>query len=251
MEHIEENHGGVPTTTKRWTKGGPVETAVLAPAAIAELQERQETTMGEPAAMALFGFAVGTFIIAWPISGFVPDTALPATIAPVLIFAGIAQFIGGLIAFRRDDAFAGTAFCAYGANNVVVATFFLLQTTGALSSLPGSPQVRMLALELYCFAYISLALGVAAMRLNVTFVAILLALVPGFTLAGMSNWYGAAISVVWGHIGGYCLMASAVFAAYTATVMVLNSTWQRAVLPLGTLGGGLTNASSSGVGGTA
>jgi succinate-acetate transporter protein len=35
-----------------------------------------------------------------------------------------------------------------------------------------------------------------------------------------------------GHLGGYFLIASAALAAYTATAMVINSTWQRPVLPL-------------------
>lgn len=166
------------------------------------------------------------------ISGFVPQATVLATIPPVLVFAGVAQFIGGLLALRRGNAFAGTAFCAYGANNAVVATFLLMQALGILPNTPGSPVQQMLALELYCFAYISLVFAVIAVRLNAAFVAILLPLVPGFTLAGMANWYGPALPAVWGHIGGYCLIASAAVAAYTATAMVLNSTWRQPVLPL-------------------
>lgn len=219
-------------STRIWTKAGPVDTQHLVHDDISLIEERREASMGEPAAMALFGFAVGTLIVAWPISGFVPPATLLATIPPVLLFAGVAQFIGGLIALRRENAFAGTAFCVYGANNAVVATFMLLQATGTLPTTPGTPALHMLALELYCFAYISLVLAVIATRLNAAFVAILLALVPGFTLPGMQNWYGSAIPAVWGHIGGYCLIASAAFAGYAATAMVLNSTWERSVLPL-------------------
>ena len=215
-----------------WTRSGPIDSSVLVPDDISLIEERQEASMGEPSAMALFGFAVGTLIIAWPISGFVPATTLAATVPPVLVFAGLAQFIGGLVALRRGNAFAGTAFCAYGANNTVVATFLLLQAAGVLPTAPGTPALHMLALELYCFGYISLVLAMVALRLNVVFTLILLALVPGFTLAGMQNWYGTAISPVWGHIGGYCLIASAAVAGYAATAMVLNSTWERSVLPL-------------------
>lgn len=186
--------------------------------------------MAEPAAMGLFGFAVGTFIVAYPIAGFVPIATLTATIPPVLLFAGLAQFIGGLIAFRRNNAFAGTAFCSYGANNVVIATFFLLQTTGAIPATAGTGALKMLALEMYCFAVISLVLAVAAMRLNLMFTLLLLALVPGFTLPGIVNWYGTAADPFIGHLGGYFLIASAVLAAYAAAAMVINSTWK--MLPL-------------------
>lgn len=223
--------------TRVWTKAGPVDTEMLRDDEVARIKEGHEASMGEPAAMALLGFAVGTFIVAWPISGFVPTTTLPATIPPVLVFAGIAQFIGGLVAFRRENAFAGTAFCVFGANNVVVSVFLLLQLTGSLPTTPGSPEMKMLGLELLCFGYVALMLGVVAMRLNAAFVAILLTLAAGFVMAGMEDFYGSGIPAWIGHVGGYLLIASAAIAAYTATAMVLNSTWERATLPLLRFGG--------------
>lgn len=218
--------------TRVWTKGGPVDTELLRTDEVAAIKERQEASVGEPGAMALLGFAVGTFIIAWPLSGFVPTHALPATVPPVLIFAGIAQFLGGLVAFRRENTFAGTAFCAFGANNVVVSVFMLMQVTGSVSTKLGSPDVKMLGLELFSFGYIALVLGIIAMKLNFAFVAILLSLCPGFVLVAMANFYGSGMPTIIGHIGGYCLIASAAVAAYTATAMVFNSTWERAVLPM-------------------
>lgn len=218
--------------TRVWTKAGPVDTELLRTDDVAAIKERQEASVGEPGAMALLGFAVGTFIIAWPLSGFVSMHALPATVPPVLLFAGIAQFLGGLVAFRRENTFAGTAFCAFGANNVVVATFMLMQVTGSLSTKLGSPDLKMLGLELFCFGYIALVLGVIATKLNFMFVAILLSLSPGFVLVAMANFYGGGIPAIIGHIGGYCLIASAAAAAYTATAMVFNSTWERGVLPM-------------------
>lgn len=223
---------GHPIATRVWTKGGPVDTELLPGEEIAVIHERQEASIGEPGAMALLGFATGTFVIAYVLSGWVPMTTLPATLPPVLIFAGVAQFIGGLVAFRRENAFAGTAFCAFGANNVVVSTYLFMQIKGTIPTTPGSADLKMLGLELFCFAYIALMLGIVAMRLNVAFVAILLTLCAGFALTGVANFLGAGISPTWGHIGGYLLVASAACAAYTATAMVLNSTWERSLLPL-------------------
>jgi succinate-acetate transporter protein len=210
-----------------------VDTRVLPDDEVSVITERQEASVAQPAAMALLGFATGTFIIAWPLSGFLPISAVPAAIPSVLIFAGIAQFIGGLVALRRGNAFAGTAFCAFGANNAVVATFLFMQVTGAVPTMPGSPEMKMLGLELFCFGYIALMLGLVAMRLNAAFVCILLTLSAGFTLTAMADFYGTAIPSIIGHLGGYFLIASSGIAAYTATAMVLNSTWERSVLPLG------------------
>lgn len=225
-------HDGAHTPVRLWTKGGPVDSRYLVRDEVSLIEERHEASIADPASMALLGFATGTFIIAWPLSGFISTTALTAAIPSVLLFAGVAQFIGGLIAFRRENQFAGTAFAVFGANNVVIGTFLLMQATGKLSNTPGSADMRMLALELFCFGYIALMLGIVAMRLNGAFVAILLTLAAGFTLSGISNFYGSSMPSVVGHLGGYFLIASAAFAAYTATVMVMNSTWQRPVLPL-------------------
>lgn len=225
-------HDGAHMPVRHWTKGGPVDSRYLVPDEISLIEERHEASIGEPAAMALLGFATGTFIVAWPLSGFVSTTALTAAVPSVLIFAGIAQFIGGLIAFRRENQFAGTAFGVFGANNVVIGTFLLMQATGKLSNTPGSADMRMLALELFCFGYIALMLGIVALRLNGAFVGILLTLAAGFTLSGISDFYGSSMPSIIGHLGGYFLIASAAFAAYTATAMVINSTWQAPVLPL-------------------
>lgn len=225
-------HDGGHAPVRLWTKGGPVDSRHLVADEISLIEEQHEASIGEPASMALLGFATGTFIVAWPLSGFVGTTALPAAAPSVLIFAGIAQFIGGLIAFRRENQFAGTAFGVFGANNVVIAMFLLLQATGTLPTAPGSSAMKMLGLELFCFGYIALMLGVVAIRLNGAFVGILLTLAAGFTLSAITDFYGSSMPALIGHIGGYCLIASAALAAYTATAMVINSTWQRPVLPL-------------------
>lgn len=218
-----------------WTKAGPVDATLLGDDDVEWQVEARETATAEPAAMALFGFAVGTFIVAFPITLTVPTSTAIATLPPVLIFAGLAQFIGALIAYRRGNTFAGTAFGVYGANNVVVATYFILQSLGAVPTTPGSPGMQMLALELLCFAFISLVLTAAAARLNATFMLVLLPLAVGFLLAGLAD-ISSAVAPVVGHIGGYFLMASAGIAAYAASAMVVNSTWERNALPLGSFG---------------
>jgi succinate-acetate transporter protein len=195
---------------------------------VVELQERSEASVGEPGALGLFGFAVGTLVIAIPLSGIVPlKTGVLAALAPVLVFAGIAQFIAGLVAFRKGNTFAGTAFGSYGANNTLIATYYLFQSAGVF---PSNADTKLLiGIELFCFAYISLVLAIAASRVNLEFVGILLALVPGFGLVAVAN-VGGPSSI--GDVGGYFLILSAGFAFYGASALVVNSAFQRPVLPL-------------------
>lgn len=212
--------------THRWTKAGPVVTA-LPPDEVQRLEERQEVTAGDPGAMGLFGFAVGTLVIAIVIGGFEPTASMTAAVPAVLVFAGVAQFIAGMWAYRKGNTFAATAFSSYGANNTLVAVFILLQSGHVIGK--ASADQTLLGVGLFCFAYISLVLGGAALAVNLTFVALLWSLVPGFALAAVYDVGGPA-SV--GHVGGYFLILAAAIAFYAASALVINSTFERKVLPL-------------------
>jgi len=212
-----------------WTKAGPVDVGSTAnDIDLRRIEERHQMEIGEPGAMGLFGFAVGTLVIGFVLSGITPTTTMPAALPSVLVFAGIGQFIAGIIAFVKGNTFAGTAFCSYGANNALVAAFILGQKVGLIGAAPGDS--HLLGLGLLCFGYISLILAIAAMRLNVTFVAILLALVPGYVLAAIPD-LGGAPSI--GNIGGYFLILAAALAFYGGSALVINSTHERNVLNMG------------------
>lgn len=220
-----DGDGGAPAQ-QRWTEAGPV--AVSMPASeIRHLQDQQQVTVAEPAPLGLFGFAAGTIAIGYVLAGFTAHSAQIGTAPALLVFAGVAQFLAGMWAYRKGNTFAATAFCSYGANNIVVSVFLLLQAGGLIHKGHGTDVT--LAIELFSFAYISLMIGVAALRLNPVFVSILWTLVPGFTLSGLGVIGEPQII---GHIGGYWLIASAVLAFYAAGALVVNSINQRSVLPL-------------------
>lgn len=225
MTTVGERGPDTPARTT-WTKAGPI-VSHLSPQEVVELQERAEASAGEPGAMGLFGFAVGTLVIAIPVSGLTPVSSITATLPEVLVFAGLAQFIAGLISYRKGITFAGTAFCVYGANNTLIATYYLFHATGVVAN--NGDDKLLLGVELFCFAYISLVLGFAAMKVNFEFVGILWALVPGFGLAAVQQVGGPSQI---GHVGGYFLILSAGLAFIGATALVVNSTYQKPVIPL-------------------
>lgn len=217
---------GIASPEQRWTQAGPVSVAMPRDD-VQRLQEVQEVTVAEPAPLGLFGFAAGTIAIGYVLSGFTPLSAQVGTAPALLVFAGLAQFLAGMWGYRKGNTFAATAFCSYGANNIVVATFLLLEGGGLIPKNHGTNVT--LAIEMFSFAYISLMIGTAALKLNPVFVSILWTLVPGFALSGL-GLIGEPKIV--GHIGGYWLIASAVLAFYAAGALVVNSVFQRTVLPL-------------------
>lgn len=223
MSVTERRRDGV---YEEWTKAGPV-VSHLDPQETSTLQERAEASTGDPAALGLFGFAVGTLLIGIPLSGVLPVHNVPATLPAVLVFAGISQWVAGIVAFRKGNTFAGTALGVYGANNTLVATYFLFRSTGVFAKTAANTE--LLGVELFCFAYISLILAVASTKFNWEFFAILIALVPGFGLVAVHNVGGAAAI---GDAGGWCLIVSAGLAFYGASALVINSAFKRAVLPM-------------------
>jgi hypothetical protein len=210
-----------------WTKAGPVLSHLPDPR-LHEIQEISEASIGEPGPMSLFGFAVATLLVALPISNLMPQATTLAAIPALLVFGGIGQFIGGLVAYRKGNTFAATAFCSFGANNVVVSTFFLFQAIGLFPK--NNDTMLFLAIDLFCFAYIAFILFLAAFKLNAAFVLVLLALFPGYGLAAFGNL--SSMPAVIGHIGGWFLIISAGLAFYAGGALVLNSTYERTILPM-------------------
>lgn len=223
------SHNGAATVElhQRWTKAGPV-ISHLPDNQVLEAQELSEASIGEPGPMSLFGFAVGTLLIALPITTVVPAATALAAVPALLVFAGIGQFIGGLVAYRKGNTFAATAFCSFGANNVVVSTFLLFQVIGLF---PKNANTNLfLAIDLFCFAYIAFVLLLASFKLNAAFVLVLLALFPGYGLSAVG--YLSSMPAVIGQIGGWFLVCSAGMAFYAGGAIALNSTYERTVAPM-------------------
>lgn len=214
-----------------WTDAGPVVSRLPDPE-IAMLEGRAAATVAEPSTLALFGFATGTWIAGVVFGGFLPATAQVA-FAPVgLLFAGVAQFIGGLYAFRRTNVLSSSMFTCYGAFNTVVGLLILLEASGLV---PRGPDTNTILGYFACsFAFISFALMIAALKKNLTMTALLAFLVAGYALMGTSLFHVGANGALGGiaEAGGACLFGAAALAYYAGSAFVINSSWQRTVLPL-------------------
>lgn len=216
---------------ENWTKSGPVVSRIPEDE-IEGLEDRAAATVADSTALGLWGFATGTWIVGTVLAGEFPANALTATIPVLLVFAGLAQFIAGLFAFRRANVLAATAFCSFGSFNVLTALLFAMQARGILTT-TGDPLILQ-GFVLLSFGFIALALTLAALRTNAGLIVTLFTLAVGYTLPGIAALSGANIAGhVIGQIGGWFLVASAFFAYYTGAALVVNSTWKQTVLPVG------------------
>lgn len=218
-----------------WTDAGPV-FSHLPDSTIQTLREQSTATVADSSALAFWGFATGTWMAATLLGGFV-SASYGLSLAPVLIvFAGIAQFIAGLYAFRRANALNATVFTCFGAFNAVAGIMLLL----GLANMAASPSGFhvMLGFLLESFAFISLALAAGAVQRNLVLTALLLFLCVGYCLSGIGQFGFSAGPGQQGGLGaiaeagGACLFASALLAFYLGAAIIMNSTWRRDMLPI-------------------
>jgi len=107
---------------EHWTPAGPVKSPADIPLdQITREEVRARAMVGDASALGLLGFATGTFTVSAIATGWFAAGDIPWTVPVLLVFAGIAQFIAGMWAFRRGDVFGGTAFGAFGAFNTTFA----------------------------------------------------------------------------------------------------------------------------------
>lgn len=228
---VETYHTTLVEKHATWTDGGPVVSRLSDPD-IAILEGRAAATVAEPSTLALFGFATGTWIAGVAFGGFLPATSQVAFAPVALLFAGVALFIAGLYAFRRTNVLSANAFTCYGAFYTVVGLTILLEARGMI---PKGPDANTILGYLACsFAFISLALMVAALGKNLVMTGLLAFLVAGYALIGISLFTVGANGALGGvaEAGGACLFGAAALAYYAGSAFVINSSWRRTVLPL-------------------
>jgi len=185
-----------------------------------------------PSVLGLFGFAGATFIVAANLAGWYGNhTTSPLYLAPfAAMFGGVAQFLAGMWAYRARDALAtamhgmwGSFWIGYGVLNILLATHSL-----------AAPKVWYHQPEVgYWFFALALITGtgaLASLAESLGLFAVLSTLAAGSGILAGAFLYG---SESWATVAGWVFVFSAGFAWYTASAMMLASTYGRTILPLG------------------
>lgn len=186
-----------------------------------------------PSILGLYGFAGATFIVAAHLAGLYGSSTSALYLFPfAAIFGGLAQFIAGLFAFRARDGLGTAMHGMWGSFWLAYGILYAFVATGVIA-LPGTdfPELGFWFLVL---AAITLVGTIAALADNAALVSVLLALTGGSVCLAVAYLAGSG---VWETVGGYFLVVSAGFAFYTASAMVLEGSYGRRILPIGTMQG--------------
>lgn len=186
-----------------------------------------------PSILGLFGFAASTFIVAANLAGWYGDaTTSPLILFPfTLAFGGIAQLLAAMWAFRARDGLATGVHGAWGSFWIGYGIYQLLIAVRVLPA--GSANPTAMVTFGFWFAVLAAITWVgmlAAFAENVGIALVLLTLAAGSTLLAIGM---IALVPVLVTIGAIVLVASACIAFYTASALMLRSTYQRTVLPVG------------------
>lgn len=180
------------------------------------------STVADPAALGLAGFAMTTFVLSLANSGLIPGAGA-AVLGLALFYGGIAQLLAGMWEFVKGNTFGAVAFSSYGAFWL---SFWILLTTGAAKD-AGAAGVGAYLLAWTIFTAF---MTIGAVKSSKVVLLVFIALTLTFLLLTIGEFAGSATAH---QIGGYLGLVTAALAWYGAAASVINSTWKRTVLPVG------------------
>jgi hypothetical protein len=201
----------------------------------AEWTERSRVVLepiAAPSILGLFGFAGATFIVAAHLAGWYGGNSTALYLFPfAAIFGGLAQFIAGLYSYRARDGLGTAMHGMWGSFWLAYGVLYGFVAVGAIAD-PGTNQSG-LGFWFFVLAAITLMGTVAALAENLALFTVLFSLSGGALCLAIG--FVAGVSA-WVTVGGYFLVVSAGLAFYTASAMMLNSSYNRTILPLGAPG---------------
>ena len=182
------------------------------------------TTWGDPFPLGLASFGISALVLATVMSGIVDAAALPAVLPLALALGFATELVAGLVHFRRGETFPALVFTAYAGFWLSYA--LLVQFYGPMVTSGGAAITGMFLLAWAVFTSYML---LAALRTNTTTIVIFVLLAGVFYLAAFGSFLGSAAL---GRTAGYVLILDALVALYASAAIIVNTTWDRTVLPV-------------------
>ncbi len=188
-------------------------------------------TTGNPAPLGLCCFGLTTVLLNLHNAGVFDLNA--SILAMGLFYGGMTQIIAGMMEWKKNNTFATTAFCSYGAFWIVLVGLLVLPKlvagTSAAAAFPPANAVT-LAWFMTIWGAFSAVLFVGTFRLNVALQVVFGSLVILFALLAAHFFLESPqLGTIAGYEGIFCGLS----AIYTGLAQVLNEVYKRVVLPIG------------------
>jgi hypothetical protein len=183
--------------------------------------------LANPAPLGLIGFGFTTVILSLINAGLLPKGGEPVVLPLAFAFGGLIQIIAGTMEFRTGNTFGMVAFLSYGAFWWWFALLVLLGGHGVLDLTQAGSTI---AAVLILWGVFTLYMWIATFRLIKALWWVFLTLWITFFLLGFGDLLALpGLSRAGGWVGLLC----GLLAMYTSFALVTNSTFGKAVLPVG------------------
>ncbi|KRF19151.1 hypothetical protein ASG90_04070 [Nocardioides sp. Soil797] len=179
---------------------------------------------GDPFPLGLASFGISALVLSTVMSGMIDPLATPAVLSLALALGFLTELVAGIIHFQRGETFPGLVFTAYAGfwlSYALLVQFYGPMVTADAAAITG--------MFLLAWAIFSTYMLLAALRTNVTTVVIFTLLSAVFYLAAFGAFFE---NTALGHLAGYLLVADALVALYASAAVIVNTTWERTVLPV-------------------
>lgn len=194
----------------------------------ADLQAQQQKALapsfGNPLPLGLLGYGMSTVLLSFVNADVYPMGTM--VLAMAVLFGGLAQLVVAIMAFRRNDSFAVTAFGGYA---FLWLTLGFL-TIGADHGWAGANSGRAMGWYLFVWALFSFGLLIGSLVAPVFLSWVLALTVALLVLLAFGNWFD---STTIAKIAGWEGIVTGASAIYLAFAFLLNEVFGRAVMPVG------------------
>jgi uncharacterized protein len=187
--------------------------------------QRVMPATADPAPLGLAALAISLLVFSMFSAGLLAASGEPVVLGVALAYGGIAQLLAGMWEFRRGNTFGAAVFGSFGAFWL---SYWLLQQF-FVGQIPVAEQGAALGLFFVAWAILAAMLWAASLRTTVVVTATLFLLTISFVLLGIGQ-AGDHAEII--KVGGWFGLAAAAGALYGALAGLVNTTFERTVLPL-------------------
>jgi len=207
-----------------------------------KLEAPNRTVFGNPGALGLSCFALSTFVTGIFNTGLVDQSVSTVSVPIALFYGGLAQFVAGIIEYRNNNTFGGTALCSYGCFWLSYGLLDILIVPQWVAA--GATEDNMnkaVGIFLLAWTIFSVYIRFASLRVAWGVAGLFICMVPALALDSAGSFSGNP------HVtaaGGWIGIMTAGAGWYTSAAIVINSTYQAHILPIGVITHNTVHATS-------
>ncbi|MDG6221285.1 MAG: acetate uptake transporter [Candidatus Thermoplasmatota archaeon] len=188
-----------------------------------EVHVKEMPMVCEPAALGLAGLAVAALVLGAMYMGFSNGGAKALAIPWILMFGASAQFVAGIMEFKRNNIFGATVFTAYSMTLTAVTITAVIQV---FTDAPLDTTHYALGLiGILIFTLIATVISLLTTKLLLTIL-----IVVDIALVFLINHYLTGAS---GYMAGVFLILTSALSFYGVAAILLNTMAGKQVLPMG------------------